>query len=128
MSEQASEQKAKRMLGIFAELLNLTRKMAKSTDPDFLIEAIDKRGDLMTEYDTLRASSARAAAVAGSTNPQVAEMINEIIELDKKINKTLFSLYHDAKVNLKTSNQNAKILQYTNQAISSTGSYIDLKE
>lgn len=123
-----SAQESGRTLDIIIELLNITRKMSKSSDPDFLVEAIDKRGELMAEYDRLKASDTQSVASIEKHKAQISDMINEIIELDKKINRTLFSLYQDAKINLKNSNQSNKILNYTNNAISSTGSYMDYKE
>lgn len=121
-------QKTSRGLEIITELLDLTRKMTKSGDADFLIEAIDRRGELMAEYDALKASDPEASAVTEANKPEFSEMINEIIELDKKINKSLFSMYHEAKTGLQSSTKSNKILNYTNQAISASGSYMDFKE
>lgn len=121
-------QKTSRGLDIITELLELTRKMANSGDADFLIEAIDRRGELMSEYDALKASNPKAFAVTEASEPEISEMINEIIELDKKINKSLFSMYHEAKTGLQSSTKSNKILNYTNQAISASGSYMDFKE
>lgn len=121
-------QKTEYGLEIITELLDLTRKMAKSDDTDFLIEAIDRRGELMAEYDALKASSPEASAAIEKNRPDISEMLNEIIELDKKINKSLFSMYHEAKSGLQSSTRNNKILNYTNQAISASGSYMDIKE
>lgn len=121
-------QKTSRGLDIITELLDLTRKMANSGDADFLIEAIDRRGELMAEYDALKASGSGASTVTEAHKPEISEMINEIIELDKKINKSLFSMYHEAKTGLQSSTKSNKILNYTNQAISASGSYMDFKE
>lgn len=123
-----SAQKSVRVLEIIVELLNLTRKMSKSEDADFLVDAIDKRGELMAEYDALKTSSSDAAALIEKNKPKISEAINEIMELDKKINKSLFSMYHESKTDLQNSTRNNKILNYTNQAISSSGSYMDFKE
>lgn len=123
-----STQKAAIGLEMITELLNLTRKMSKSDDADFLIEAVDKRSELMAKYDALKASDPETAAAIEKNKPEISEMINEIIELDKKINKSLFSMYHEAKAGLQNSTKNNKILNYTNQAISASGSYMDFKE
>lgn len=119
---------AARGLEIITELLDVTRKMVRSEDADLLADAIDRRGELMAEYDALKASSAEAAAAIEKDKPLISKMINEIIELDKKIDKSLSSMYREAKSDLQNSNKNKKILNYTNQAISPSGSYMDYKE
>lgn len=115
-------------LAIITALLELTRKMAASDDADFLVSSVGKRELLMGEYDRLKASSPYAAEAIEKDKPEISRMIAEIIELDKQINKTLNAFYTMSKHELEGSNTNRKILNYTNNAISASGSYMDYKK
>ncbi len=115
-------------LAIITELLSLTKKMVQSDDLDFLVESIEKREQLMAEYDALKASSPAAADAIKQDKPQISKMMSEMIQLDKKINRVIDRLYDEAKKEVQGSVQNNKVLKYTNQAISGTGSYFDIKE
>lgn len=122
-----SKQVARSGLDIIAEMLKLTREMADSNDADYLIESIDKRGELMDEYDALKKNPASAAEIEDN-KPKISKMLNEMIALDKKISDMIGFFYHEAKTELQASAKKSKVLNYTNQAISASGSYMDYKE
>lgn len=116
-------------LAIVFDLLSLTREMAeKRDDTDFLIESIDARERLMNEYDHLKTANAYAQKALEKDKPQITGMIHEIIELDKTIDASLRAHHEKAKEDLKDSNSLKKVLNYTNNAVSASGSYMDFKK
>lgn len=115
-------------LAVISDLLDLTRRMAESEDADFLVDSVERRDKLMDEYDRLKVSSPYAAEAIEKDKPEISRMIAEIIELDKRINQSLNALYTATKHDLEGANAGRKILNYTNNAISASGSYMDYKK
>lgn len=116
-------------LEIITEMLALTREMSyKTDDADFLLASIERREQLMQEYDAVTSATLYAKEDAGRDKPEIKHMIDEIIELDKTINASLLSMRNEAKQQVTSSNIQKKVLNYTNQAISSSGSYMDFKQ
>lgn len=115
-------------LAVMAEMLELTRKMAASGDADFLISSIDKRQSLIDEYELLKAPGSPATAELERDKAEIGRIKGEIVELDKKIDVSLKSMMSQTKAELENSVSNAKVLNYTNNAISSSGSYMDYKK
>ena len=106
------------------ELLNLTRQMAlKTDDVDFLLQGVDRRQALMDEFDKTTADDAECRK-----NAELRRMVDEIISLDKVIGEALIGHREHTKQDVSASNQQKRILSYTNQAISSSGSYMDYKK
>lgn len=115
------------ILAVMTEILTLTRKMAASRDADFLVSAIDDRERLIDEYKHLKADPGAADAFERD-KPEIDKMTGEIAELNKTIGATLNSLLAEAKLELESSVSRNKVLNYTNNAISSSGSYMDYKK
>lgn len=112
-------------LEIMNELLVITREMAGTEDVDILVASIDRRGLLIEEYEQAKAASPEAE---GKHRQEIGRVKAEIAKLNKEVNKTLQKLYSQAKENLKSSNAQKKVLGYTNQAMSASGSYMDFKK
>ena len=109
---------------LIEELLGLTRQMAlKTGDVDFLLQGVDKRQTLMDELDKTTAGNPDSRKT-----PELRRMVDEIISLDKLITDAMINHREDAKKEVSASNQQKRILSYTNQAISSSGSYMDYKK
>lgn len=126
MSESAAERSG---LEIISELLSLTRLMvAKIDNSDFLVSSVDERGRLLEEYGYLKNSSASAKAEIEKDKPKIDKMISEITNFDKQINAALIAFRDEAKRDLQNSNTQKKVLNYTNNTISSSGSYLDIKK
>ena len=115
-------------LSIVEELLTLTRRMAESDDLDFIVEAIDRRGELMEEYDRLKTANRYFAEAAERCRPQIKNLVGEIMKLDDVINKKLVEFRETTKQELQGSVAKNRVLKYTNSAISSRGSYLDVKK
>lgn len=114
-------------LEIVTEMLELTRRMLeKREDADFLIESIDKRQEFMDEYDQLTVSA--GGDLTAKEQDEIKRMIQEIIILDKTVNSALNRHMIVSKDALANSNNQKKVLAYTNSALSSSGSYMDYKK
>lgn len=112
-------------LEIMNELLAITREMAGTEDVDILFASIDRRGLLIEEYEQVKAASPNAEE---KNRQEIGRVKAEIAKLNKEVDKTLQKLYAQAKDDLKNSNAQNKVLGYTNQAMSSAGSYMDFKK
>jgi phage host-nuclease inhibitor protein Gam len=115
-------------LTIVEELLAVTRRMAESDDLDLIVASIDRRGELMDEYDKLKASNRYFAETAERSRPQIKKLVAEIMKLDETINKRLVEFRENNKQDLQGSVAKNRVLKYTNSAISSAGSYMDVKK
>jgi phage host-nuclease inhibitor protein Gam len=129
MNRQTATQERERSgLAIVEELLYVTRRMAESDDLDFIVEAIDRRGELMDEYDRLKATNRYFAEAAEKGRPQIRKLVAEIMKLDDIINKKLVEFRESNKQDLQGSVAKNRVLKYTNSAISAAGSYMDVKK
>jgi hypothetical protein len=113
---------------IVDELYRITVEMTcKPGDADFLIESIDKRQELMDEYDRRR-NSGEVMFATKQEQEQSAGTIAKIAELDKSVFGALEKLRDETKQKLKTSQANRKVLGYTDSAMSGPGSYMNIKK
>jgi phage host-nuclease inhibitor protein Gam len=124
----ATQERERSGLSIVEELLALTRRMAESDDLDFIVGAIDRRGELMDEYDRLKASNRYFAEAAEKGRPQIKKLVAEIMKLDDIINRKLVDFRESNKQDLQGSVAKNRVLKYTNSAISAAGSYMDVKK
>jgi hypothetical protein len=113
---------------IVEELLFISRKMAESEDLDYIVDAIDRRSALMAEYDRLKANNSYFAEGLEKNRARIKKMVDEIISLDSVTNRTLMELREDVKKHLEGATAKRRVLQYTNSAISTAGSYMDFKK
>ncbi len=128
MSRDSSMGHERGALGIIEELLTITRKMSESDDVDYIVEAIDRRGDLMEKYDRLKATNRYFAESIEKNRPQIGKLVTEILKLDEAVNKTLSDWRDLNKHSLESSVARSKVLKYANSSMSSAGSYMDFKK
>lgn len=112
-------------LEIMNDILGITQEIAGSEDVDFIIASLDRRGFLMDEYDRVKAASPESIKKDRSNIDRVKV---EIAKLDSGIGDNLQKLRAQAKQDLESSNTQKKVLGYANQAVSSSGSYMDFKK
>ena len=117
----AADERTGRM--IITDLYNLTSSMARqSSDPDFLMEGVEKRQALMDEYDAWRALH------PDEDITEIKQMVKEILVMDKKINAALGTLRNSAKDQLTEAQSRQKAMSYAVGNVSSSGSYMDYKK
>lgn len=125
MSKALSERSG---LELVQEMRKLTKEMFnKSEDAEALTALIEKRGALMEDYDRLKATNPRAAAAMEKDKNKIKKILEEMRELDKGVNASLEKMHAEAKLDLESTTSNQKVLGYTNQAIASSGSFMDIK-
>lgn len=112
-------------LDIMRELLKITREMSGSEDTDFLIASLDRRDRLMQEYDSIKAASPESIE---KDRKEIDLVKFEIMQFDKEVGKTFHKLQSQVKEDLKNNNSQKKVMGYTNQAMSASGSYMDFKK
>lgn len=116
-------------LAIMTELYKLTKMMvANQKDADFLILSVEKRQDLMDECDAFDLYHPDAATQTEADQLEFKRMLQEIIKFDATITEALKKHRTESKASLVTSTAQQKVLGYTNQAMSSSGSYMDYKK
>lgn len=116
-------------LEIIAEMLSITRDMSGHlSDADYITDALDRRELLMIEYDAVTGATPYAEERTARDKPEIRRMIGEIMELDKTVNAALCAMRAEVKQEVASSNAQKKVLNYTNQAISASGSYMDFKK
>lgn len=116
-------------LAIITELHELTKMMFDNCEEsDFLILSVEKRQDLMDEYDALDLYHRDQAAPTENEQKKIKELAQETIKLDSTINDALNKHKIASKESLATNTAKQKIMGYTNQALSSSGSYMDYKK
>lgn len=109
---------------IMSQLHNLTKEMVdKKDDADFLIASVEKRQDLMTEYDQVVAMKLED----GSDADAIKRLVKDVIKMDQGIAVALTRHRDQSKQELSRSNNQQKVLSYTNQAMSTSGSYMDFR-
>ena len=114
--------------GIIDEMYRITVEMTcKLDDADYLTEGIDRRQELMDEYDRRR-ENGEVLFATRQEQEQSANAVAQITQMDKTIYSAIEKLRDEAKGNLSASQSNRKVLGYTNQAMSGTGSYMDIKK
>jgi len=70
---------------IIGELFTLTKSMtARLDDPDYLIECVDRRQELMDEYDAFAKAFPEKA-----DREKLRGVVSEIVVMDRKINSAL---------------------------------------
>lgn len=123
-----SESVLRSRLMIMRELLALTKEMdARAADEDFLIGGVQKRQNLIEEYDSVREDGAIPPIEPGE-RAEIKKIAGEIVEMDARISEALQKHKAQAKSDLTQSNNQQKVLGYVNQALSSSGSYMDYKK
>lgn len=114
-------------LAIIKELHALTKGMvARKNDADYLILSVEQRQDLMDEYDLLDNSGGEGESPDDPA--EIKRLIQEIIGMDSTISAALEQHKIESKSDLANSNTQQKILGYTNQAMSTSGSYMDYRK
>lgn len=111
---------------IMRELLALTKDMANQrNDEDFLIASVDKRQALIDEFDRMEQED---SALPDDMRDKIRAMASEAVALDRIIASALEDHYKRIKDNLTSNTQQQRLLNYTNHAMSSSGSYMDYKK
>lgn len=111
---------------VITELYELTKEMERrKDDADFLIASVEKRQGLMDEYDLLRQNTDDPGEEAKA---EMGRMVKEVIGMDTAITAALEGHKKASKADLTASNRQQKVLGYVNQALSSSGSYMDYKK
>lgn len=114
-------------LEIITTLYHLTCEMSeRCNDADFLIQAVDKRQELMDCYNNITADEIDAPTEQSLL--EIKRMVREIIRMDVTISATLEKHKSQAKGSLASSTNQNRMLGYVNQAVSSSGSYMDYKK
>lgn len=114
-------------LDIINELHNITKQMVnRRNDADFLIESVDRRQALMDEYDSTQ--QRKDDPTSYEEQLEIRRVVKEIIKLDNIIADALDGHTKEAKKDLADSNKQQQVLQYTNQAMSASGSYMDYRK
>lgn len=116
-------------LQIVTDLHAVTKQMLEQLDdPDFLIDAVDQRQDLMDEFDMLEISHPDLPALSPQETATIKQLLQEIMGFDISIATALENHKSESKNALATSNQQQKMMGYVNQSLSGSGSYMDFKE
>lgn len=119
---------ARGKLAIVADLFEITRRMTEQIEnADFLIFSVEKRQDYINEFDML-GNNPVEEELSPQDEVEIGKMIQEMIGMDVTLTKALEGHKTEAKAALATSNNQKKVLGYMNQAISSSGSYMDYKK
>lgn len=114
-------------LDIIVELHKITKQMTdRSGDADFLMLSVDKRQTLMDEYDAMQ--QLRDDPTTYEEQTEIRRLVKDIIKMDNIIADALENHQKEAKAELVNSNKQQRVLGYTNQAMSASGSYMDYKK
>lgn len=112
-------------LTIARDLLDLTRRMKDNcSNADFLLESVPKRQTLMDEFDAVPDT----VAFPKPERTQIHELFTQAAQMDKTITAALEKHKTDVKDHLSSSNSQQKVLSYTKNTMSSSGSYLDIKK
>lgn len=112
---------------IITELYELTKEMEqRRDDADFLILSVEKRQDLMDEYDILRLQN--SDELDERAEEELKRMVKEVIHMDAAIAAALEEHRRVSKKELAASNSQQKLMGYMSGAISASGSYMDYKK
>ena len=110
------------------DLYRLTVEMTLHLeDADYLIEHIDLREELADEYRRLCAGGEPLYSSV-QEKEQTSDFLAQVAEMDKVIINAIERLRSDIKRRLSESKSNQRVLNYTNAAISGSGSYMDYKK
>ena len=98
--------------------------LGEKDDVDFVNTQLDKRQKLMDAFDSL---SVEGVPVFVSLDDQKTAnlLVKEVIKMDEKIFELLTDTRNEVKGKLTTSQNSQTVLNYTNKALSSSGSYMD---
>ena len=112
---------------LMEELLLLTTSMVRqSEDADFLIEGVEKRQAIMDAYDEWAKLNPEALA-ALEKDTDTIKTAGEILAMDKDIVKALSAFKQEIQKDVTASKAQQKVMGYLAGAISSSGSYMDVK-
>ena len=114
-------------LALMEELYLLTNQMVEQRhDADFLLEGVEKRQELMDAYDRW-AQLAPTDRTAFEKDPKARQTVDKILSMDQVIVKALEQLKLDVQKDSSAAKAQQKVIGYLGNAISSSGSYMDVK-
>jgi len=113
---------------IVDDLYRLTVEMTQHLDDaDYLVEHTDLREELAGEFRRLK-EGGEPLFSSQQEREQVNGFLAQVAEMDKKIASAMEHLRDEAKQHLSESKSNQRVLNYTNAAISGSGSYMDVRK
>jgi len=109
------------------ELYLLTARMLEQRhDADFLIEGIEGRQKLMDAYEKwAQQNPGLHAAIEKDANTR--QTVDKILSMDQVIVKALEEFKQEVQKDASASKAQQKVMGYLSNAISSSGSYMDVK-
>ena len=124
MSENIAQKEGQALM---EELLQLTTTMVQQAgDADFLIEGVEKRQAIMDAYDEWAKQSPESHA-ALEKEPDTLKTVEQILSMDRVIVAALSAFKLEVQKDMTASKAQKKVMGYLGNAISSSGSYMDVK-
>ncbi|MCL2579007.1 MAG: hypothetical protein FWE32_03135 [Oscillospiraceae bacterium] len=112
---------------IMEELYQLTTQMVEHIhDSDFLLKGVEERQTLMDACDEWGRQNPEDRQ-ALERDPKIHQLVDQILAKDKTITQALEELKKEVKKEVSASNAQQKVMGYLGNAISSSGSYMDVK-
>lgn len=114
-------------LQVMQELLIITKEMVRlRDDPEFLIQSVDKRQELIDEFEAMRAQD--ASPLSDEDLAETKRLAQEIAGMDGVITAALEGHRNLAKEKLVANANHRKVVSYLNKTVSSSGNYMDFKK
>jgi len=108
-------------------LLRLTHQMVDQIhDADFLLKGVDERQALMDACDEWGRENPEERQ-ALERDPDSRQMVDQILSMDQTIVKALEGFKKEVQKDVSASTAQQKVMGYLGNAISSSGSYMDVK-
>jgi len=109
---------------IMTELKDVTDRMLHNRSSfDIMLRGVEERQGLMEEFDMLSADD-----LSEDDRRTIKSLAKEILQKDSILNAALETLRAESKQNLAENQAKQRVLGYTNNAMSASGSYMDYKK
>lgn len=109
------------------ELFVLTDSMVQQIhDADFLLQGVEKRQTIIDAYDEW-AKQNPESHVACEKDSNIRQVVDAILSMDRVIVKALEEFKDEVQKDAMASTSQKKVMGYLGNAISSSGSYMDVK-
>jgi len=112
---------------LIQELFLLTDSMVGQIhDADCLLKGVEDRQRVMDEYDNWVKLNPEAHT-ALTTDPEIRKTVDKILSHDSAIVKAMENFKQDVQKEVSSTSAQQKVMGYMSNAISSSGSYMDMK-
>lgn len=112
---------------IMLEIHGLTREMVDAcADADFLLSGVQDRQEMMDVYDAWANENPQTHAEFVS-DVKIRQMVDEVLSMDRLIVEALEGFKREIEKDSTATKAQNKVMGYLGNAISASGSYMDVK-